>query len=560
MYKQIQAEILSLYQILIQENKFYKVPNYQRPYSWGKDNVFDLVDELVKFYDEDKDKEYFCGSLVLVKNDKDKRFSVIDGQQRLTTFTLLACVIKDTYEHELSQEAKECLLKSIQDSSEKSELKFLVDEHYQAGYKNTFILHKIDFKDKINIEQEYKDDKYLQNAHYLRKALRQYFTYIQERNINDFVFYIYDKVKFSVITCLDEAKAIQVFNILNTTGMPLSSTDILKSSLMQKLSLEEDRNAFKHKWQKIAEFLRESDLLFDEMLYCYLYYTIARNPQKRLDQELLATQEFKDKNPIEIIEDIEKFASLYKEVLENKENNPYIHCLKHLPHEIYYASILTTAKFIKFRDFDELVKCLVGYFYQNFIALATASRFKQTCFNILKALKVGESLGSIKQIMSENLDKHNTTQSYKALLESEADFFVYRWVKPVFLMLEYLRVDSNAHFIKIDNKLHLEHVLPQHLSAQKEHREYWEERFNEEERKIWCNDFANLILLHYRKNIQAQNYHFDRKKEVYSKADDMITSFHTTRDVLDEQEWNITTLKQRKQEIIDKINKEIDIF
>lgn len=64
---------------------------------------------------DNKEEEYFCGSLVLVKNDQDERFDVIDGQQRLTTFTILACVIRDLYFERLEDRAKDYIKDSISD-------------------------------------------------------------------------------------------------------------------------------------------------------------------------------------------------------------------------------------------------------------------------------------------------------------------------------------------------------------------------------------------------------------------------------------------------------------
>ena len=83
---QIKAESLNLDRILVDKDKFYQIPNYQRPYSWDKDNIADLLGDLSNSFIDNKNEEYFCGSLVLVKNDKDKRFDVIDGQQRLTIY------------------------------------------------------------------------------------------------------------------------------------------------------------------------------------------------------------------------------------------------------------------------------------------------------------------------------------------------------------------------------------------------------------------------------------------------------------------------------------------
>ncbi|EJC22443.1 hypothetical protein HPHPP1B_0001 [Helicobacter pylori Hp P-1b] len=80
--------VKKLYQILVDAEYFYQVPDYQRPYVWDKDHLGALIDDLVGSYTNNKEDEYFCGSIVIAENPKDKRWDVVDGQQRLTSFII----------------------------------------------------------------------------------------------------------------------------------------------------------------------------------------------------------------------------------------------------------------------------------------------------------------------------------------------------------------------------------------------------------------------------------------------------------------------------------------
>ena len=72
----------------------YNIPSYQRPYSWTIQEAGILFDDLYDFYkNEDKEENYFLGSIVLIKQDDYPKSDVIDGQQRLTTLTILLAVI-----------------------------------------------------------------------------------------------------------------------------------------------------------------------------------------------------------------------------------------------------------------------------------------------------------------------------------------------------------------------------------------------------------------------------------------------------------------------------------
>ena len=385
---EIKAEIMSIKKILGDDEKFYQIPDYQRPYSWNKENISDLVSDLFNAYKSSKDENYFCGSLVLVKNDRAKRFDIIDGQQRTTTFTILACVIRDIFFDDLSDKAKDYINQSIHDKYDqnKRKLKFLTNEQYQLDFEET-VLKNIVFQDTKTIEndKELSKNRYLQNAHYIRDFLEENFRENQEIIINDFVVWLFENVVLTVIICPNEDSAIQIFNVLNDRGMPLNPTDILKASLMQKIDSDEDRRIFKRSWEDTISRLQFYNYSFDDMLTTYLYYKIAKNPETRIDKELKNIFEKEKTTSLEIIKEISDFSKAYIKILNLQ--NKYLYCLKYLQHKIYWTSILITAQFTSYKEFDTLLKYLVAYYYQNWISGATVARIKQTSFNILKAVK-----------------------------------------------------------------------------------------------------------------------------------------------------------------------------
>ena len=244
---EIKAKIENIKKILVDDEKFYQIPDYQRPYSWDKDNVSDLIYDLTEAYLFNENETYFCGSLVIVRNDNDKRFDIIDGQQRITTFTIIACVFRDFYSNHLQQRSEKYIVRSIHDEfeSSKRKLRFLTSEKYQIDFEET-VLRGIDFS-KEKRDKRKIDNKFLQNAFYIKNFVEEIFT---EKIINPdkFIVFLFEKVVLTVITCPSQDTAISIFNVLNDRGMPLSSIDILKASLMRDIKDQEDRNAFKAKW------------------------------------------------------------------------------------------------------------------------------------------------------------------------------------------------------------------------------------------------------------------------------------------------------------------------
>ncbi|MGR6646321.1 DUF262 domain-containing protein, partial [Avibacterium paragallinarum] len=84
----INAKTFSLSKVFSSDFQ-YVIPNYQRPYSWEKEHIKQLFDDLYEFYQRSTEEDYFLGSIVVIKQDKIPKSDVVDGQQRLTSLTIL---------------------------------------------------------------------------------------------------------------------------------------------------------------------------------------------------------------------------------------------------------------------------------------------------------------------------------------------------------------------------------------------------------------------------------------------------------------------------------------
>lgn len=546
MNKEIKAEVKNLRKIFTYEDYFYQIPDYQRPYSWNKEHVSELLSDLVDAFQKDRQEEYFCGSLVLVKNGD--RYDVIDGQQRLTTFTILFCVLRDFYEYCIDKKYKRLINEAIvdKDTDEKKKLKLLTDETKQNEFLQT-VLTKINFEDKID-----KNNKYLQNALILKKDIDE-----QKNDLGFFVEWMFEKVVLATIECFNQDTAIQIFNVLNDRGMDLTSADIIKSSLMIHLDTEE-KNVFKKDWDAIKGKLdykekdKDRDKEFVALFTTYLYYRTTTNPQTFLHKELLGNLE-QEKKPIDslkVIRDIKNFSESFVKV--KKSENIKVYCLRYLRHEVYWTSILCTALHKNYEHYDELVKVITAYYYQNWIAGHTLSRIKQTSFNILKSVKENKTIEKIKEEIKRNLG--NTTHEYKRALESP-DFYSKTWAKPILFFIEYHSKDgSHQNFIRWDEKNHIEHIFPQNPDNN------WDD-FSQEDKDKYTDCLGNLTPLSGRKNIQASNSSFSKKKEIYKSKDGVMTSFRLTQDVFDQNDsWTPEKIEARQKKMISKINENIDIF
>jgi len=156
--------------------------------------------------------------------------------------------------------------------------------------------------------------------------------------------------------------------------------------------------------------------------------------------------------------------------------------------------------------------------------------------------------------MHDNLKKYSTTKTFKEEIEGS---WVYgrKWDRALLLLIEYFSSDnSKQNYIAIGCKLHLEHILPQTPTDE------WKSLFTDDELEVWTNSLANLTLLSMRKNIQAKNFSFDKKKEAYQDKDTVVSPFLLTQDIIKSDKWDVEELKHRKEKLIKKAMERLDLF
>ncbi|WP_263364072.1 DUF262 domain-containing protein [Geobacillus thermoleovorans] len=88
---------------ILTENKIYEIPPYQRPYSWEKSHARELIEDICQAYQRN-DPEYFIGSIITIEKERNRRYEVVDGQQRLTTLNIIFAVMKQLITHPSSVE------------------------------------------------------------------------------------------------------------------------------------------------------------------------------------------------------------------------------------------------------------------------------------------------------------------------------------------------------------------------------------------------------------------------------------------------------------------------
>ncbi len=549
---------------ILKDELYYQIPIYQRPYQWTEENCEKLLDDLFFNYEYDRESDYFCGSLVLILISEDskkaKTYDIVDGQQRLSTFILLAKVLSALYSERLTEESKDYLQESlITKYGKKDRLNFSA-----VGFnsKKDFQYALTSFNDApINNNK----NNYLKNAICLKNYLRKK----EIENINNFIEWLYFKVVFITITCPDADKALRIFNVLNARGLALNATDIFKGELL-KHAKEHEREEFVSRWNDLSQKCSDNDLKIETLFSWYLEYLEPKTSKEKTEKRLVTWFNKLNKTPLEYLKGVEDFYNAYGEVLGMQDRYAYL--LSYVAVDSWRVVLCTSLlHHYSDQDIEALKELLVKFYYQNWVAGRTKSKIEQTCCNIINALKEKKSIENIASIVKQYLDNNNVTQHFKENLQDSNLYtkFYYTgktakknsWVKPILILVNYFMSD-NAHpaYIQMDDDLHVERILPQNPDPSSQ----WVKDFSEEERGLYTHSLANLTLLGGKKNTktlsQVLNQDFKEKKEIYmgktitldnKKTFRVMTCYDMTKnDVCRYTEWTPTSLEKRKEELI----------
>lgn len=546
---------LSIKELFGNADSLYKIPRYQRPYKWEDEQVDKLWDDVYESF-ENGDENYFLGSIITAKpwdDEKSAYVDVVDGQQRMTTLMIMFCVIRDLYPTINAEKFDENQLAvdiaTIRDSialhDRANRLKLFTHPQHQSDFEELIIKGdtkelKKPYKYQVRSDEEPKY-KFINTSFLFRKKLED----LGQENSEKIIDYLFNQVKIIRIDCKNREFAIRLFQVLNDRGMDLTAADLIKSFLIERLynRYKNDTDTSKIKeeqfisdWREMEQTIKNSDISLNDLFIIYEYHILGQNPKKSLYDEL--QNAFADKDPNQIISDIKQFAHTYfKEIYE--ADDKVLYSFRYIRWNMYWKSILLTALHTGYPDYEELKKQLRRFYYLYWIAGKTLSQIKQTSFNLIKWVKEKKPISEIEVELNKKITADGIESLAIRNLSSE-QLATEVWIKPLLLLMEYNVTDSSKlSFIKLNNDLHLEHILPVKYEKYPE----WNHITKDVSAK-WLNSAGNITLLSGAKNIEASNNPFNVKMEVYKgkgkydEKNDKITAFLITQRILKDYEVN----------------------
>lgn len=532
----------------------FEIPSYQRPYSWEEDQVGALFDDVLAAMRRAGDRvggePYFLGSLVLIKVSGSSSAQVVDGQQRLTTLTLLFAALRDMITRGDVRGSLERLLVEpgdpLQNLVEQPRLT-VWDTHQEFFAKHvtrTGGLRDLDGEQALEGAQQLVQ----LNAKLLIDRLEE----LSEEDRIALARFLVSRTYLVVVATPEENSAHRIFAVMNDRGMQLSHTDILKAEILGEIPAHE-RDAYAAKWAA-AEDAVGREAFGDLFAHLRMIYAKTK-PEKSILEEFrrqVLDTFARDSYRHVIVDLIEPYADAqavlltagYKASAHAEEVNYYLVWLGRLDNSDWQPPGLWAlrhwrnepARLAQFlRDLERLAASM-------FIRRADVNARIRRYGEVLRALE-GEPENYDPGVLGLSADERAETRERLSGLVYETP----RTRLYVLLRLDDELAGSGASY---DHKIiTVEHVLPQSPRSDSQ----WTTEFSPEDREYWVHRLANLVLLDRRKNAAASNLDFADKKQRYFATEGQVSPFALTTTVIKEVSWTPGLLRQRQETLLARI-------
>lgn len=537
----------------------FQIPPYQRPYAWGESEARALFDDVEAALGSaggklDTAPPYFLGSIVIIKEDGAVVADVVDGQQRLTTLTLLLAALRS----ELEGPARSSLQPLIYEPE---------DTIFRTPARYRLTLRKLDeafFRERVqvdgglatldalNLDKLSDSQKNLaRNAKLLVVRVR---ALSNDRRVQ-LAQYLATRCFLVVVSTANFDSAYRIFSVLNDRGLDLSHADVLKADVLGALLNEDDRNAYATKWEGIEEDLGREPF---KDLFSHIRTIFVR---KKVEKTVLAELREHVKPSTRPKWFVDEVLVPYAEALETIRTASY----ESAADAATVNGLLRWLERVDNRDWEPTAIVLVSRYEASAPDLARALSALERLAGVLMVARadINERISRYAAVL-ELLENKETsldavcaslapTESERARALAVVGGPLYENPKVRGFVL--LRIDgllSGAKAPHARENPTVEHVLPQNPEAGSGWLKWWSD---DAARISWTHRLGNLLLLTQRKNSQASRLDFGEKKAKYFQAKGGVSDFPLTTQVLKEATWDLPVVERRQTELLTVLKK-----
>lgn len=534
----------------------FEIPDYQRPYAWRTEQATELFDDLYSAMQDARDSgassQYFLGSIVLIKNDRDPKSSVVDGQQRLSTLTMLFAVLR-TVMPDAADDITDFLYKKGKVSlGEKNEYRLTAREE-DADFFRTNIQEPGGIAQLVASTDKLEDSRlrYRENATLLLEKAKA----LPPVDLNALWRFLANDCSLVVISTPDLEAAYRIFSVLNNRGLDLAPIDIIKAQvlgLIRTTAGDVKSRDYAKEWSRIESTLGRD--AFGE-LFAHIRTIYAKQKQRAtLVKEFQEHVTEYKAAPIDLVDGVIKpYAEVWGfvrdadfEATEHAETiNEHLSWLNRVDFKDWVPPALLYFKRFRQRpkQLEAFFKLLERLTYFLLVTKVGINERIETYAALTKEIEPETFKGDLAALTTLVL-----TDAQKRKFVAALDGDVYDDL-PKARMALVLRLESlvRAPGVQLQDAVSLEHVLPQTPPDGSD----WLQWFRDEnEREAWTHRLANLVPLDRNKNSSASNYDFAKKKDAYFRGKGKASPFVLAQEVRSENEWTPTLLAERQKRLV----------
>ncbi len=536
---------------LISNGKIYQVPPFQRDYSWSEENWEDLWQDILMLY-VNADSSHYMGAIVLQSsNTSDQVFTIIDGQQRLATLSILAIAVIEKIQKlilreeqkEANQERQEILKRTYLSDKDPRSLRYSSKVRLNENNDDFYQSNLINLRKPLNLRSLSKSNQLLWQAfqyfsHQLEKL--ENVVHSGERLAEFLTNLVAKKLLFIQINVEDELNAYTVFETLNARGIELSSTDLLKNYLFSLFQGPDDLQEAQRQWRRIINTVKMEK--FPEFLRYYLSLKETRVRRERLFK--IVREWVKDgQQAFALLDQLENYSSLFL-ALSNAhdefwrdipDNRPYIRELELFRVKQAYPTLFAAYERFSPENFTRLLKlvCVISFRYVV-VSHLNPNELEMLYNKVAIAITKGE-INHPRQVFDAMRSLYVSDEKFSQDFSLLAISTQGQKKQLVRYILGKLEADAN---LKVDeDSFSIEHILPESPTND------WRQNFTDTQIDEMVYRFGNLTLLEPTYNRQIGNRLYAQKREVYQQS-----CYQLTRNILAE-EWSPDTIERRQKNL-----------
>ncbi len=485
------------------QKKQLVIPIYQRLYSWEKEQCKELWDDIIKIGGNDKMDGHFIGSILYVLDGithSDNALLIIDGQQRLTTITLLLTALRD----HLSDEVKR---KEIEDH-------YLINSNRDGDKKFRLILSESD-KDTLLSLIDKDRRKPSEPSSKIVENFKLFEEWVSNINKLEKIFKGLDKLMIVEIALEKEKDDPQlIFESMNSKGIELTQTDLIRNYIVMETEIEKREGFYNKYWRDMEEKFKQDEKLFDRFVRHYL--TIKTREIPNINKVYVALKDYRQKEGIgieDLLKDLQKYCGYFCQIAFKKETdkdlNKALGFLVDLEMDVIYPLLLELYSdysdgVLSKDDFRRSIALIESYICRRAVCGLGTNSLNKVFPSFTKHIQKDEYFKSLKAHFGSLTEKQRFPKNdeFKDCFIT-IDFYSFKKKGYFFERLENFERKERVY----THEYTKEHIMPQTLEKE------WKRDLGENFQQIYnkyLHTIGNLTLTGY--NSTYRNKSFQEKQ------------------------------------------------